>query len=203
MTTRLPSSTITMANAEDFETYEGGDYKVFVGRSVLLAAVLMVMLLSQVVALCRPPCAVDFLSCLWVGFRKCLARYVPDRLLFLSRPCALCLVAFCLLILCSAQCAGGVSRGSARNPRCIALAAYTLSCCPHRRLSLVSLSLSVSLFLIQIALGLPRGMARFRSGRVSASVADFDRAIQLQPSLAPYMWQRGLSLYYGKHLSYE
>lgn len=42
-----------------------------------------------------------------------------------------------------------------------------------------------------------RGMARFRSGRVSASVADFDRAIQLQPSLAPYMWQRGLSLYYA------
>lgn len=43
-------------------------------------------------------------------------------------------------------------------------------------------------------------MARFRSGRVEASVADFDRAIQLQPSLAPYMWQRGLSLYYGKAL---
>lgn len=48
-----------------------------------------------------------------------------------------------------------------------------------------------------------RGMARFRSGRVAASIADFDRAVSLQPRLAPYMWQRGLSLYYGELHTFE
>ncbi|CAN0220957.1 unnamed protein product [Discosporangium mesarthrocarpum] len=46
-----------------------------------------------------------------------------------------------------------------------------------------------------------RGMERFKAGQVEPSIADFDRAIQLQPGLEPYMWQRGLSLYYGT--SYE
>jgi hypothetical protein len=27
-------------------------------------------------------------------------------------------------------------------------------------------------------------------------VQDFDRALALQPQLRPYLWQRGLSLYY-------
>lgn len=31
---------------------------------------------------------------------------------------------------------------------------------------------------------------------VEASVQDFDRALALQPQLRPYLWQRGLSLYY-------
>jgi len=31
---------------------------------------------------------------------------------------------------------------------------------------------------------------------VEASVQDFDRAVALQPQLRPYLWQRGLSLYY-------
>ncbi|CAM9719444.1 unnamed protein product [Scytosiphon promiscuus] len=42
-----------------------------------------------------------------------------------------------------------------------------------------------------------RGMDRFRRSDVRGSVSDFDKAIRLQPSLAPYMWQRGLSLYYA------
>ncbi|CAM9736115.1 unnamed protein product [Pylaiella littoralis] len=42
-----------------------------------------------------------------------------------------------------------------------------------------------------------RGMERFRNSESLASVHDFDRAIQLQPRLAPYMWQRGISLYYA------
>lgn len=42
-----------------------------------------------------------------------------------------------------------------------------------------------------------RGMARFREGRVKESIADYDRALLLQPRLRPYMWQRGLSLYYA------
>lgn len=31
---------------------------------------------------------------------------------------------------------------------------------------------------------------------VEGSVKDFDSALELQPQLQPYMWQRGLSLYY-------
>ncbi|KAG2452481.1 hypothetical protein HYH02_002720 [Chlamydomonas schloesseri] len=40
------------------------------------------------------------------------------------------------------------------------------------------------------------GMDKFRRNEVEASVDDFDRVIQLAPSMKPYMWQRGLSLYY-------
>lgn len=40
------------------------------------------------------------------------------------------------------------------------------------------------------------GMQAFRENRVETSVELFDRAVQLRPSLHPYMWQRGLSLYY-------
>lgn len=43
-----------------------------------------------------------------------------------------------------------------------------------------------------------QGMERFRRGEVEKSCSDFDKAVRLQPSLAPYMWQRGLSLYYGE-----
>ncbi|KAG2445915.1 hypothetical protein HXX76_000518 [Chlamydomonas incerta] len=39
-------------------------------------------------------------------------------------------------------------------------------------------------------------MDKFRRNEVEASVEDFDRVIQLAPSMKPYMWQRGLSLYY-------
>eukprot|EP00198_Chlamydomonas_reinhardtii_P001510 XP_001690846.1 predicted protein [Chlamydomonas reinhardtii] len=40
------------------------------------------------------------------------------------------------------------------------------------------------------------GMDKFRRNEVEGSVEDFDRVIQLAPSMKPYMWQRGLSLYY-------
>ena len=42
-----------------------------------------------------------------------------------------------------------------------------------------------------------RGEANFRAGSIDSSIADFDRAIQLDPRLAPYHWQRGISLYYA------
>ena len=42
-----------------------------------------------------------------------------------------------------------------------------------------------------------RGMMQFKLGRMAASIADFDRAEQLQPALTPYLWQRGLSYYYA------
>ena len=41
-----------------------------------------------------------------------------------------------------------------------------------------------------------RGTALFRRGRVDESTADFDKAIKLDPKMAPKMWQRGLSLFY-------
>jgi hypothetical protein len=40
------------------------------------------------------------------------------------------------------------------------------------------------------------GMQQFAAGRVDDSVENFDAALALDPSLRPYLWQRGLSLYY-------
>jgi lipoprotein NlpI len=42
-----------------------------------------------------------------------------------------------------------------------------------------------------------RGMIEFKLGQILASIADFDRAEQLEPALKPYLWQRGLSFYYA------
>jgi lipoprotein NlpI len=43
---------------------------------------------------------------------------------------------------------------------------------------------------------LARGMEQFRAGRIQESVNDFDKVIELVPARAPYLWQRGISLYY-------
>ena len=43
-----------------------------------------------------------------------------------------------------------------------------------------------------------QGMDLFRAGDVAGSIARFDDARDAQPSLDPYLWQRGLSLYYAK-----
>ena len=40
------------------------------------------------------------------------------------------------------------------------------------------------------------GMQKFVAGHVEASIEDFDAALALDPSIHPYLWQRGLSLYY-------
>jgi lipoprotein NlpI len=42
-----------------------------------------------------------------------------------------------------------------------------------------------------------RGMRRFREGKVAESLRDFDRAAELDPPTAPYLWQRGISDYYA------
>lgn len=45
-----------------------------------------------------------------------------------------------------------------------------------------------------------RGMQRFQAGDVEGSLVDFDAVYEASPSLRPYLWQRGLSLYYaGDH----
>jgi lipoprotein NlpI len=41
-----------------------------------------------------------------------------------------------------------------------------------------------------------QAMREFIANRVSESVVEFDRALQLDAKKAPYLWQRGLSLYY-------
>ncbi|URE27761.1 hypothetical protein MUK42_17562 [Musa troglodytarum] len=50
------------------------------------------------------------------------------------------------------------------------------------------------------SLAVRRGMLLFRQGDVSGSLAEFDRAIELDPRQKAYspsdLWQRGLSLYY-------
>jgi lipoprotein NlpI len=45
-----------------------------------------------------------------------------------------------------------------------------------------------------------RGENSFRQGNIEASIRDFDKAIELEPRLAPHNWQRGIALYYaGRH----
>ncbi len=46
-----------------------------------------------------------------------------------------------------------------------------------------------------------RGMVKFQLARVEASIRDFDRAEQLDPSITPYLWQRGLSYYYAQRFA--
>ena len=43
---------------------------------------------------------------------------------------------------------------------------------------------------------LDRAMADFQAGRVKESVEGFDRLAALDPQSAPYLWQRGIALYY-------
>lgn len=42
-----------------------------------------------------------------------------------------------------------------------------------------------------------RGVLNFQLGRMSESVRDFDRVIELMPDRKPEYWQRGISLYYA------
>jgi lipoprotein NlpI len=42
-----------------------------------------------------------------------------------------------------------------------------------------------------------RGELRFFLGDIAGSLEDFDRAIELKPEVMPYLWQRGISLYYA------
>jgi lipoprotein NlpI len=45
-----------------------------------------------------------------------------------------------------------------------------------------------------------RGTQKFRDNDIAGSLADFDRAAQLDPKLAPQLWQRGIADYYaGKY----
>jgi lipoprotein NlpI len=42
-----------------------------------------------------------------------------------------------------------------------------------------------------------RGMRHFRDNQIAESLRDFDRAVELDPQTAPYLWQRGISDYYA------
>ncbi len=42
-----------------------------------------------------------------------------------------------------------------------------------------------------------RGMQRFRDNEIAESIRDFQRAVELDPQTAPYLWQRGISHYYA------
>jgi lipoprotein NlpI len=72
---------------------------------------------------------------------------------------------------------------------------------------ILSLPVLLSLLLIApSALGAPAddagklllsGMQKFRDNDIAGSLADFDRAAQVYPKLAPQLWQRGISDYYA------
>ncbi len=44
---------------------------------------------------------------------------------------------------------------------------------------------------------LQRGELRFRAGKITESLIDFDKSLELNPAMAASFWQRGLSLYYA------
>ncbi len=44
---------------------------------------------------------------------------------------------------------------------------------------------------------LDRAVADFEAGRIAESAAGFDTLVKVQPSLAPQLWQRGITLYYA------
>jgi lipoprotein NlpI len=44
---------------------------------------------------------------------------------------------------------------------------------------------------------LDRAVAEFAGGRITESVAAFDELVRLVPAEAPYLWQRGIALYYA------
>ena len=46
-----------------------------------------------------------------------------------------------------------------------------------------------------------RGMVKFKLANIDESIADFDTAEQLEPSITPYLWQRGLSYYYANRFT--
>ncbi|RLM94024.1 hypothetical protein C2845_PM08G12980 [Panicum miliaceum] len=46
------------------------------------------------------------------------------------------------------------------------------------------------------SLAVRRGMQLFRQGDVAGSLAEFDKAVEMDPRQKQYLWQRGLSLYY-------
>eukprot|EP00850_Spirogloea_muscicola_P004318 SM000018S03683 [mRNA] locus=s18:747846:750841:- [translate_table: standard] len=49
----------------------------------------------------------------------------------------------------------------------------------------------------QAAQATRRGMELFRKGDIAASLAEFDCVLELDLAQRPYLWQRGLSLYYA------
>lgn len=51
----------------------------------------------------------------------------------------------------------------------------------------------------QQALG--RGIAHFQAGRIAESIEEFDAVVRLAPRQAPYLWQRGIALYYADRYS--
>jgi lipoprotein NlpI len=44
---------------------------------------------------------------------------------------------------------------------------------------------------------LDRAITDFRAGRIEQSLAGFDRVAAIPPADAPYLWQRGIALYYA------
>lgn len=43
-----------------------------------------------------------------------------------------------------------------------------------------------------------RGSLNFRSGKIAESIVDFDKCVELSPESKPYLWQRGIALYYAE-----
>jgi lipoprotein NlpI len=61
--------------------------------------------------------------------------------------------------------------------------------------------LLVLMLLAQPAASLDRAVADFAAGRIAESAAEFDRLVKNDPRVMPYLWQRGIVLYYAGRYS--
>ncbi|MEC4985839.1 MAG: hypothetical protein SAJ37_14865 [Oscillatoria sp. PMC 1068.18] len=46
-----------------------------------------------------------------------------------------------------------------------------------------------------------RGMEYFKLAKITEAIQDFDRAEKIDPSITPYLWQRGLAYYYAERFA--
>ncbi len=65
--------------------------------------------------------------------------------------------------------------------------------------AIVEMSRTIDAAPKQARLYLMRGSLYFRSGKIEESIKDFDTCVELDPDSKPYLWQRGIALYYAKN----
>lgn len=84
---------------------------------------------------------------------------------------------------------GGSAEVWAQDPEALA---------PRLEREIAALDRAIAASTSDAALYVRRGSAWFRSGDNDRALRDFDRAVALDARLGPYLWQRGISLYYAR-----
>jgi lipoprotein NlpI len=72
-----------------------------------------------------------------------------------------------------------------------------MTCAAHGILISIALSALAGAPAESAADFVDRGMQEFQANKIAESLRDFDRAAELDPAGAPFLWQRGISDYYA------